>query len=295
MILSVRRPFPLFVAGLAILQAGLSLDGITSAQGYADLGRGLSGLSRSIGALAPLVLLVPIGILLDRTRPRAALLTMGLLAAAATVFTWFASSLWFTSFPYAVLVGVTSATLVVAAPIAQETYVPAVAGRDRLLRSNAFMFAASALAVAGADLLFSQSHRFFRWLSLPFPAVLLLVAVALFWLMRTPSEQAPSEQAPSEQAPSEQTLPAPGFLEVVRFARSQPVIRAIGAYLVLTAIFEPMASEGGVDVPGLRAGALTFDLLDLAAAVAGAGLAVLLGRGMGMLRLAWVAVVATQP
>ncbi|NUO97623.1 MAG: hypothetical protein HOW59_06805 [Nonomuraea sp.] len=73
------------------------------------------------------------------------------------------------------------------------------------------------------------------------------------------------------------------------------MIRAIGAYLVLTAIFEPMASEGGVDVPGLRAGALTFDLLDLAAAVAGAGLAVLLGRGMGMLRLAWVAVVATQP
>ncbi|NUP81121.1 MAG: hypothetical protein HOV96_26630 [Nonomuraea sp.] len=289
MILSVRRPFPLFVAGLAILQAGLSLDGITSAQGYADLGRGLSGLSRSIGALAPLVLLVPIGILLDRTRPRAALLTMGLLAAAATVFTWFASSLWFASFPYAVLVGVTSATLVVAAPIAQETYVPAVAGRDRLLRSNAFMFAASALAAAGADLLFSQS-RFFGWLSLPFPAVLLLVAVALFWLMRTPSEQAPSEQAPSEQA-----LPAPGFLEVVRFARAQPVIRAIGAYLVLTAIFEPMASEGGADVPGLRAGALTFDLLDLAAAVAGAGLAVLLGRGMGMLRLAWVAVVATQP
>ncbi|NUR91103.1 MAG: hypothetical protein HOY71_44105 [Nonomuraea sp.] len=131
--------------------------------------------------------------------------------------------------------------LIVAVALASESYVPAVAGRDRLLRANVLVFAATPVVGFLVGLVFDG----FRRLSLPVVMVPLVAAVVTFWTMRTPVVAAPRVS----------------FGEVVRLTRTQPVIRAISGYVVLTALAEPPASGHrlpahgfGHDRPGRRGG-----------------------------------------
>lgn len=257
----------------------------------------LSVLSVVAGTVVPVLLGLPLGVLIDRMRRRRSLMVvMALLGTVAVASVTVADALGTPGGPHVVAMVMVTAALAAMAPVAQDAYLPSVVGRERLVPANALLsvppqtlFLALALVVPSA--LERDEFAFLVIVTMTLP-----VAALLFLSVDAIEEPSPARAGIWRE-----------MAEGIGFTVKQPVLRAIAAYLGVAALVAELAHE-------VRGKALNA-LIDLSAMdmplgeyiwwssmasiygvpLLGALLAVLLHRRLGAFRLAWSAVLVSQP
>ncbi|MGN9779882.1 hypothetical protein ACTMTF_00550 [Nonomuraea sp. ZG12] len=288
---SPRRRLLLFLAGGVGLQVGAFAEGNLlwiGVMGPMGFGYAQVGLAHLAVMLLTLLFTLPLGVLVDRVRRGTALAVTGGLAAGLLGSLALAAWLEAVTWPHLLLVTLAVVMVRGTGHLAQEAYLPAVVERDRLVPVNAMMLIAGSASSFGVGFLLSGSPG----------ATAAAVGVAalgvagsawLFGVIRAPEEPAPPRTGVWREA-----------VEGVRFTLTHPVLRAIVVYLFgLTAMQEsieefavtPLLPESG-DVA--RPGAVLSWLIYVATPI-GAVLAILLYRRVGTFRLAWAAVLVSQP
>ncbi|NRQ37549.1 hypothetical protein HII36_37825 [Nonomuraea sp. NN258] len=274
---SPRRHVPLFLTGAASLQTGLFVG--TTLVLFLVVQRSSHLVSQTVearwaGGLLALLLALPLGVLVDRVRRRSALVTSSLLSALAlgalTVALWQG---W-TVFPLTALVLAVLPLLRQTGELAQDAFLPALVGRDRLIPINAIL--AMVGPVLWLGFMFAEAHL---WL-MAIGTVAFAVCALSFRAIDVAEEPAPPRTGWWRE-----------MTEGVRFTCAHPVLRAIALYLAATELLEPLVDDL---IRRPAAGPAAMFLLE-ATAPAGAVAALLLHRRVGGFRLAWAALLVTQP
>ncbi|MDF5754487.1 MFS transporter [Spongiactinospora sp. TRM90649] len=239
----------------------------------------------------PVLLGLPFGVLVDRVRHRRSIVVVLVLATAAGIASVaLANALDSAGWSHIVAVMMMTTVLMAMVPIGQDAWLPSVVSHDLLVPANA------ALTVLPAAFLVTVVPALtpvgaIEGAFLLAPCVLLVIATVAFG-----------------RVDAEETPPPRGDLwrevtEGVRFTLGDPVLRAIALYLVLSELFLTFGDEiTGAMMSGARRDMSTGDVYTLmvvlpavVAPLVGAALAVLLYRRLGTFRLAWTAVLVTQP
>jgi hypothetical protein len=275
----VSRQFAIIIEASLLMLTMLTVLG----SGYAEFGAAQAAVS-----LLPILVALPLGVLVDRVRRGTALAVIGWLGAG--LIASLAAAIWLdaVTLPHVLLVAVGVGMLRVSGELAQDAYLPAVAGRDRFVPANAVLVIVGGLGSFGIAFLFGDSSGAIA-VAVGVAALGFAASAWLFGLVRAPEEPAP----PRAGAWGETA-------EGVRFTLTDPALRAIVVYLFgLTAMERliedfatrpPLGENGDVTLPGIELSWVAF-----AATSIGAVLAVLLRRRVGALRLAWAAVLVSQP
>lgn len=288
---SPRRRLLLFLAGGTGLQIGAFAEGnllwtgamIPMGAGYAEI-----GLAHLVTMLLMLLFTLPLGVLVDRVRRGTALAVTGGLAAG--LLGSLALAIWLEAVTWPHLLLVTPAVMMVRGTggLAQEAYLPAAVERDGLVPVNAVMLIVGSAGSFGVGFLLSGSPGVTA-AAVGVAALGAAISAWLFGVIRAPEEPAPPRTGVWREA-----------VAGVRFTLTHPVLRAIVVCLFgLTAMREPieefavtpLLAEGGEVT---RPEAVLSWLVYLATPI-GAVLAVLLYRRVGTFRLAWAAVLVSQP
>ncbi len=286
---SPRRRLLLFLAGGVGLQIGAFAEANllwTGAMSPMGFGYAQVGLAHLGTMLLMLLLTLPLGVLVDRVRRGTALAVTGGLAAG--LLGSLALAIWLEAVTWPHLLLVTLAVVMVRGTggLAQEAYLPAAVGRDRLVPVNAVMLIAGSSGSFGIGILLSGSPGVTA-AAVGVAALGVAASAWLFGLVRAPEEPAPPRTGVWREA-----------VEGVRFTLTHPVLRAIVVYLFgLTAMEELIDDFATRPSWGEDIRPPWFDLswVSLLATAVGAVLAMLLHRRVGTFRLAWVAVLVSQP
>ncbi|GAA3440699.1 hypothetical protein [Planomonospora venezuelensis] len=324
-----QRAFLLFFLGLLVLGAATYLlttvltDYVTDTFTRDDFVSAESASPRTVLLLAvlllPAVLTLPVGVVVDRVRRGPLLVAVGLLSAVLLASILGAAWLEMKTLVHFAAVSAVLMLLGVAGQLGGEAHLPAVAGRDRLVPANAVLFAVSAGLPLALDYLpvarAGAAGRADGWIrqvgedgAEGVPALVVLAVVAVLFMVAALLFRGVgvAEEPPVLKASPSSGTDVPGesaglwtslwreLAEGVRFTLTHPVVKAIVLYLVLSALAEAVAEEVGeeLSVPdGLGWEWMLFQ----GSPFVGALLAVLLHRRFGALRLAWLAVLVTQP
>ncbi|GAA3308523.1 hypothetical protein [Nonomuraea dietziae] len=198
--------------------------------------------------------------------------------------------------PHVVAIVMVTTALAAGAPVAQDAYLPSIVGRKRLVPANALLsvlpqalLLALALAVPSAWERDEFVFLVIVTVSLPAAALLFLGVGAI-------------EEPPPPRAGIWREM-----AEGIGFAVKQPVLRAIAAYLGLSALLAELADEvadkaldvvidlSAMDMPLGEYIWWSSMASSYGVALLGALLALLLHRRLGAFRLAWSAVLVSQP
>ncbi|GGP14753.1 hypothetical protein LDL08_36980 [Nonomuraea glycinis] len=247
------------------------------------------GLAHLAAYLLPILFVLPLGVLVDRVRRGTALTVIGWLAAG--LLTSLAMAVWLdaVTLPHVVLVATGVGMLRLSGELAQDAYLPAAVGRDRFVPVNAVLLVVGGLSSFGIVIQFYGSPRAIA-VAAGVAALGFAASAWLFGLVHAPEEPAPPRTGVWREA-----------VEGVRFTLTHPVLRAIVVCLFgLTAMqgpieefaVTPLLAEEGGEVTRPEAG-LSWSV-SLATPI-GAVLAMLLYRRVGTFRLAWAAVLVSQP
>ncbi|MFD8534423.1 MFS transporter [Streptosporangium canum] len=286
-----RRRLLLFLTGGISQQVGMFVQGAVvtlSAIILLETSYSQIGLTQAIGTLLALLLALPLGVLIDRARRRSALVATGLLSAGLLASVVVAAWLQVITVPHFMVVTVALAILQTVGEGAQNAYLPAVVGRDRLVPVNAALVGVASISPLVISLLANNRSDTVVPVILSVAAVAFAASALLFRSIDAP-----------EEPPGPQVRWWREAIEGVRFILMHPVLRAITVYLVVSVLLEPVIEEA-TQVPHPEEG-VRNDLIELlpmmiyAAPVVGALLAALLYRRVGTFRLAWLAVLVTQP
>ncbi|AWS42509.1 MFS transporter [Streptosporangium sp. 'caverna'] len=286
-----RRRFLLFLTGGIGQQLGAYVQGgvvTLSAIIVLDMGYGQIDSTQTVGTVLALLLALPLGVLIDRVRRRPVLVATGLLSAGLLASVALAIWLRVLTVPHFMVMVVALAILQAVGSGTQVAYLPDVVGRDRLVPVNAVLSGVASigflvfppLADGGSDAVVS--------VVLSVAAVAFAASALLFRGVDAPEEPSRPRTRWWREA-----------VEGVRFTLTHPVLRAITVYLMASVLLEPVIEEA-TRAPS-RADGTHDDLIELsrmaiyAAPVIGALLTALLYRSVGTFRLAWLAILVTQP
>ncbi|MFC7648367.1 MFS transporter [Streptosporangium lutulentum] len=246
------------------------------------------GLAQMAGTILALSLALPLGVLIDRARRRSVLVATGLLSAGLLGSVALAAWLQVITLPHFVVMVVALTVLQAAGVGAQEAYLPDVVGRDRLVLMNAALVGVASIGSLVVRLLLGRFSEEVVSVVLSVAAVAFAASALLFRGIDAP-----------EEPPGPRTRWWREAAEGVRFTLTHPVLRAITVYLTASVLLEPMIDEA-TGVP-LREDGSYDGLIELVqtviytAPVAGVLAAALLYRRLGTFRLAWLAILVTQP
>ncbi|SDI34384.1 hypothetical protein SAMN05421869_105179 [Nonomuraea jiangxiensis] len=233
-----------------------------------------TGLASAAATLLGFLLVLPIGVLVDRVRRGPALVVTAL--AGATTLASFAVTTWlgWTAAPHLLLAVVLVPILWQAADLARDAYLPAAVEHGRLVPVNATVVIVAELAYW---LLPGVMEQPMWWPALA--AGVLAACALLFRAIGVPEEPAP---------------PRAGWwaetVEGVRFTFAHPVLRAIAVSVVVVAMLQPLLGE--LVEPR---GNVPSSWLGYLAVPAGAVAVWVLRRRVHVFRLAWVSLLLTQP
>ncbi|MEV7808148.1 hypothetical protein AB0O28_34890 [Microbispora sp. NPDC088329] len=287
-----RRRFALFALAAAVVCVCLPLA--EPALWTADRGLSLKILvmvDRNVVPVAILVLALPLGVLIDRTRRRSVLVVSALLGAAVVTSVAAAGAAGTSALPHLLVVITASGVLTMVTGLGADAYLPSVVRRERLLPANALLILLPQIVVVPVTL---ARVLWWGWAFLFSIGLALAAAAALFRGVRA-----------AERSPPPRTGLWRETAEAIRFTARHPALRAIALYLVLSALFAGIvdAAAGAAwetALNGLSGTQTGFPWwLRIARvhgpSVIGALLAVLLHRRLGTFRLAWWALLASAP
>ncbi|MFB4270376.1 MFS transporter [Nonomuraea sp. GTA35] len=298
------RRLPLFGLAVALVAVALTfstpplLDLASVTPGVYQL----RGLAATVAALlvAPLL-----GVLVDRARRRrTVLVALALVGAAGLAITRGATAGWDAAGAPAAAAGmIMVGCLTALGPVGQEAYLPAIVGRDRLVGANALLYVLPQGVMVAIGVLLA-------WTEPEGPAlvivvcVLLLLAAAAFRGVEAdePIQTVEAVEAVEEPPPSRAGLWREA-VEGVRFTLREPALRAIALCLMVTTLSAEFTDEvqdaaRGALVHGVPASgylSLSLTVIGYGSILLGPLAAVLLHRRLGTYRLAWVALLASQP
>lgn len=282
MITSSRR-LALYVAGGTALQVALwadaSLVGVTlmfqGGEGFHSFGTAIL-----LAGVLAFLLPVPMGVLVDRAARRSALVWSGVAGSVALGSLAVAALAGVVTTAHVMLaLGVVTLVAVTGA-LALEAYLPAVTGRHRFVPVNALLYGVASVGTFGFAVTTELPSAPAFVVVLVVPAVGFALSALLFRYVDVPQDPAPPRQGVWPEA-----------VAGVRFTLRHPVLGAIAGYLVALAALGQL-----IDAPRPDGLADGWDLVTmLAPPLVGVPAAVMLHRRVGALRLAWVAVLATQP
>ncbi|GIH65032.1 hypothetical protein [Microbispora siamensis] len=287
-----RRRFALFALAAAVVCVSFPLaEPVLWTADGSVLTKLLVMVDRAVEPVAILVLALPLGVLIDRSRRRSVLVRSALLGAAALTSVAAARALGAPTWPLLLAVMPASGVLAMVTGLAQDAYLPSVVRRARLLPANALLTLLPQIVVVPMMLTGTiwQDSAFLFAVGLA-----LAVAAALFRGVSAVERQPPPRAGLCREA-----------AEGIRFTIRHPVVRAIALYLVLSALFAEIAdaAAGGAwetafhALSGADSGFARWMMSAPAyiPSVLGALLAVLLHRRLGAFRLAWWALLASGP
>ncbi|MFC5816167.1 hypothetical protein [Nonomuraea harbinensis] len=277
------RPLARYVAGGTVLQMALWADASLVGVTLMFLGEGgfqSLGLVILPAGLLAFLLPVPMGVLVDRAARRSALVWSGVAGAVALGSLAVAALAGAVTTAHVTL-AIGAVTLVaVTGALALEAYLPAVTGRHRFVPVNAWLYGIASVGTFGFAVTTGLPSTAAVVVVLVVPAVGFAVSALLFRYVDVPEDPAPPREGVWPEA-----------VAGVRFTLRHPVLAAIAGYLVALAALGQL-----IDAPRPDGLADGWDLVTmLAPPLVGAPAAVMLHRRVGALRLAWFAVLATQP
>ncbi|GIH68658.1 MFS transporter [Sphaerimonospora thailandensis] len=292
-----RRRFLLFA--LAVTAIGVSFTfaepGLTGIGLWLRDLRGVIFIRGIMEAVAILLLALPLGVLIDRVRRRPVMVLTPLLGTAAVASVAAADGLGVLSGPHLIAVMTVTGTLAMAAQLGQDAYLPSVVGRARLLPANALLSVLPQIFLVGVIALPSSLAGHEIWFLVVISVV--MAGGALLFRGVDAVEPPPPPRVGLRRE----------VAEGIRFTVKHPVVRAIAIYLVLSALFAELSDEvttearkmmidAGVGYTSVG-GFLLWSTMTSAygAPILGALLAVLLHRRLGTFRLAWSAMLVSQP
>ncbi|MGV9779152.1 hypothetical protein [Streptosporangium sp. NPDC003464] len=252
-------------------------------------------LNGAAGTLAPILLGLPLGVLVDRVRRRSVLMVMALLGTVAVASVTVAEGLGAPGGPHVTAVIMATTALAAVASVGQDAYLPSVVGRERLVPANALLSVLPQLLLLplAPALSLLDGDEF---------ALLVVVSVAMAGAASLWRGVAAVEEPPPPRAGLWREM-----AEGIRFTVRQPALRAITLYLVVSALSAELADEVTDEARSAATDAALSHMpwgefiwwavmLPLySAPFLGALLAVLLHRRLGAFRLAWSAVLVSQP
>ncbi|MFD3515434.1 MFS transporter [Streptomyces sp. NPDC058657] len=250
------------------------------------------GVLQAAQTVAFLILGLPAGVLVDRSRRRPVLIVCDLLRAALMVL--IAVGFFLDRMTFAVLLGASLLTGFATAffEIAYQAYIPVVVGRDRLVEGNARLESTNAVSrTAGPTLGGTLVQVASGAAAASVQAVGHLVSAFLLSRIRTP-EPVP-ERPPGRRMGAE-------IREGLRFVLRDPVFRAItgsaATYNFFYAVALPLVMLLLVDEVGLS-GTLVGVLMAVSGVggVLGAAFAGRLAAALGQVRAMWLAYLFTVP
>ncbi|WP_143653576.1 hypothetical protein [Streptosporangium subroseum] len=270
----------------------LLLDGPQSAMDF----RNVVVLDWAAENLVPVLLGLPLGVLIDRVRRRrSVLVVMALLGMVAVASVTVADGLGAAGGPHALAVMTVMAALAAVTPVGQDAYLPSIVGRGRLVPANALLSVLPQALLLGLAAILSllDGSEF---------AFLVVVSVAMAGATLLFRGVDATEAPPPPRAGLWREM-----AEGIRFTAKQPVLRAITLYLVVSALFAELVDEATdearnavMDAAERDASLSEFYWWSVtvplySAPLLGALLSVLLHRRLGAFRLAWWAVLVSQP
>ncbi|GAA2417947.1 MFS transporter [Nonomuraea africana] len=284
-----RRRFLPFLTGAMSQQVGLLAGAhtivfaglLTDGSSFAAIGR-----SQMATLLLPVLLALPLGVLADRVSRRAALAWTGTLSAAVLASLALATWLGAVAMPHLVPSALLLAVLYTSGELSRDAHAPTAVGRDRLVPVNAAVALVAYLGFFAIAPLFDPGTL---PIALAVAALGFAASVLLFRAVEVPEEPVPPRTGWWRES-----------AEGVRFTLTHPVLRAIATYLVAVTVLHPLLDDLVVP-PGIAEGTATaadIALLEWVislATPAGALLALLLYRRVGVFRLSWLAILVTQP
>ena len=286
-----RRRFLLFLTGGIGQQVGAYVQGgvvTLAAIIMLDMGYAQIGSTQMVGTILAVLLALPLGVLIDRVRRRPVLVATGLLSAGLLVSVVLAIWLRVLTVPHFMVMVVALAILQAVGSGAQEAYLPDVVGRDRLVPVNAVLFGLASIGFLVLPLLVNGGSDAVVSVVLSVAAVAFAASALLFRGIDAP-----------EEPPGPRARWWPETVEGARFTLTHPVLKAMTVYLIASVLLGPVIEEA-TRVPRREDGTHS-DLIELlqmvtyAAPVTGALLAALSYRRLGTFRLAWSAILVTQP
>ncbi|KAB8187626.1 MFS transporter [Microbispora catharanthi] len=288
-----RRRFALFALAAVIVCVSYSLA--EPALWTADRRISLKVLvmsDRTVEPVAILVLALPLGVLIDRTRRLSVLVVSALLGAAALTSVSAAGALGAPTWPLLLAVMPASGVLAMVTGLGRDAYLPSVVRRERLLPANVLLLALLPQIVVMPKRL---TGTFWQGSAFLFAVGLALAAAAALFRGVSAVERPPPPRAGLWRETA----------EGIRFTVRHPALRAIALCLVLSALLGEIADAvaGGAWETAFRdlSGANSEFARWLMSApayippVLGALLAVLLHRRLGTFRLAWWALLVSAP
>ncbi|MBE3014718.1 hypothetical protein IL992_36910 [Microbispora sp. NEAU-D428] len=287
-----RRRFALFALAAVIVCVShpLAEPALWTADGSV-LTKILVMVDRSVEPVAILVLALPLGVLIDRTRRRSVLVMSALLGAAALTSVAAAGALGAPTWPLLLAVMPGSGVLAMVTAVGQDAYLPSVVRRERLVPANALLTLLPRIVVMPVML---TGTIWWGYGFLFAVGLALAVAAALFRGVSAVEGPPPPKAGMWRET-----------TEGIRFTVRHPVLRAIALYLVLSALFseitDAVAGEAwDTAFDGLGGTSIESSwLLRITPAygppVLGALVAVLLHRRLGAFRLAWWALLVSGP
>ncbi|XVQ82145.1 hypothetical protein ACQP2K_25145 [Microbispora siamensis] len=246
---------------------------------------------RTAEPVAILLLALPLGVLIDRTRRRSVLVLSALLGAAALTSVAAAGALGAPTWPLLLAVIPASGVLAMVTGVGQDAFLPSVVRRERLLPANVLLTLLPRIVVVPVML---TGTLWWGFAFLFAVGLALAVAAALFRGVSAVERPPPSRTGLWWET-----------AEGIRFTVKHPVLRAIALYLVLSALFaeigDAVAGEARDTAFHALSGAtrgFAWWLMSAPAyvpSVLGALVAVLLHRRLGTFRLAWRALLVSGP
>ncbi|GAB3143771.1 MFS transporter [Microbispora hainanensis] len=247
---------------------------------------------QTVEPVAILVLALPLGVLIDRTRPRSVLVLSALLGAAALASVPAAGALGAPTWPLLLAVMPASGVLAMVTGLARDACLPSVVRPERLLPANVLL-----LALLPQIVVVPMKLTGAVWQGPAFlfaTGLALAVAAALFRGVSTVEEPPPPRAGLRRET-----------AEGIRFTARHPALRAIAFYLVLSALVAEITAAAageawetafrGLNGAGSGPAWWLMSAPAYVPPVLGALVALLLHRRLGTFRLAWWALIVTGP
>ncbi|MEV1001724.1 MFS transporter [Nonomuraea sp. NPDC050202] len=269
----------------------------------------LRGLAATVAALlvAPLL-----GVLVDRARRRrTVLVALALVGAAGLAITRGAAAGWDAAGAPAAATGmIMVGCLTALGPVGQEAYLPAIVGRDRLVSANALLYVLPQGVMVAIGVLLAWAEPEGPALVIVVCALLVLAAAAFRGVEAVEPVQGAQTAQTVEAVEAVEAVEEPSraglwreAMEGVRFTLREPALRAIALCLMVTTLsaeFTDEVEDAARDalvhgVPASGYFSLSLTVIGYGSIILGPPAAVLLHRRLGTYRLAWVALLASQP
>ncbi|WP_030509842.1 hypothetical protein [Microbispora rosea] len=288
-----RRRFALFALASAVVCVSFPLaePALWSAEQRVPL-KLLIMFDGAVEPVAILVLALPLGVLIDRTRRRSVLVLSALLGAVALTSVPAAGALGAPTWPLLLAVMPASGVLAMVTELGRDAYLPSVVRRERLLPANVLL-----LTLLPQIVVVPMKLTGAVWQGPVFLFAIGLALAAAAALFRGVS----AVEAPPPPRAGLWRETAEG----IRFTARHPALRAIALYLVLSAVVAEIAGAvageawetafRGLSGAGSGSARWLMSAPAYVPCVLGALVAVLLHRRIGTFRLAWWALIVSGP